>query len=42
MKKNDKKDSEKNDKLTINYIKPIVDYTIEKEKNLKMYKKYLK
>ena len=25
----------------INYYKPIVDYNIEKEKNLKMYKKYL-
>ena len=37
----DKKDSDKKEKITINYIKPIVDYTIEKEKNLKMYKKYL-
>ena len=33
--------TDKNNKITINYIKPIVDYTIEKEKNLKMYKKYL-
>ena len=28
-------------KIHINYIKPIVDYSIEKENNLKMYKKYL-
>ena len=44
-KDNNKKDSDKKDsdnKITINYIKPIVDYTIEKEKNLKMYKTYLK
>ena len=34
--------SDKSDKLTIQYRKPIVDYTIEKEKNLKMYKIYLK
>ena len=37
----DKKETDKKEKITINYIKPIVDYTIEKEKNLKMYKKYL-
>ena len=40
---NDKKNNNKKDnKITINYIKPIVDYTLEKEKNLKMYKTYLK
>ena len=36
--KNNKQNSDKKEKITINYIKPIVDYTIEKEKNLKMYK----
>jgi len=37
---NDEK-NDKNVKLMINYIKPIIDYSIEKDKNLKMYKKYL-
>ena len=34
-------DGDDNNKLHIKYISPIVDYNIEKEKNLKMYKKYL-
>ena len=33
--------SEKSEKMTIQYYPPIIDYTIEKEKNLKMYKMYL-
>ena len=38
----DKTNNEKNDKITINYIKPMIDYSIEKDKNLKMYKHYIK
>ena len=33
--------NENNEKQKINYYPPMIDYTIEKEKNLKLYKKYL-
>ena len=41
IKDNDSAGVGDNNTKTIKYIKPMIDYKIEKEKNLKMYRKYL-